>query len=89
MKVFKSKDDTSVLEFHKTYGSFVEFNDKVQEIKDALESQGLSKGLSQAETMLENTAINMLKKGMSVDIVVDCTGLSTSKVKALLKKINQ
>lgn len=37
MKVFKSKDDTSVLEFHKTYGSFVEFNDKVQEIKDALE----------------------------------------------------
>ena len=37
MKVFMSKDGTSVLEFHKTYGSFVEFNDKVQEIKDSLE----------------------------------------------------
>ena len=52
-------------------------------------SKGLSQGLSQAEAMLENTAINMLKKGMSVDVVVECTGLSTSKVKALLKKINQ
>ena len=63
--------------------------DGFNEGKDEGLSQGLSKGLSQAETMLENTAINMLKKGMSVDIVVDCTGLSTSKVKALLKKINQ
>jgi predicted transposase YdaD len=52
-------------------------------------SQGLSQGLSQAEAMLENTAINLLKKGMTVDFVVECTGLSLTKVKALLKKINQ
>lgn len=37
MKVFRNKDDTSVLEFHKGYGSFVEFNDKIKEIKEALE----------------------------------------------------
>lgn len=37
MRVFKAEDNTSVLEFHKAYGSFVEFNAKTQEIKDALE----------------------------------------------------
>lgn len=37
MKVFKNKHDTSVLEFHKAYGSFVEFNEKAKEIKEALE----------------------------------------------------
>ncbi len=52
-------------------------------------SEGLSQGLNQAEAMLENTAINMLKKGMSVDVVVECTGLSLLKVKTLLKKINK
>jgi predicted transposase/invertase (TIGR01784 family) len=52
-------------------------------------NEGLSQGLSQAEAMLENTAINMLKKGMSVDVVVECTGLSLAKVKTLLKKINK
>jgi predicted transposase YdaD len=49
-------------------------------------SEGLTQGLSQAEAMLENTAINMLKKGMSFDIVAECTGLSLAKVKKLLKK---
>jgi predicted transposase YdaD len=52
-------------------------------------SQGLSQGLNQAEVMLENTAINMLKKGMSVDVVVECTGLNLLKVRTLLKKINK
>jgi predicted transposase/invertase (TIGR01784 family) len=52
-------------------------------------SEGLSQGLSQAEAMIENTAINMLKKGMTVDVVVECTGMSLAKVKALLKKINK
>jgi predicted transposase YdaD len=52
-------------------------------------SEGLSQGLSQAEAMLDNTAINMLKKGMTVDFVVECTGLSLARVKELLKKINQ
>ena len=37
MKVFESENGTSVLEFHKAYGSFVEFNEKIQEIKEALE----------------------------------------------------
>ena len=52
-------------------------------------SKGLSEGLSQAEAMLENTAINLLKKGMTVDFVVECTGMSLAKVKVLFKKINQ
>ena len=59
--------------------------DGFNEGKDA----GLSQGLSQAEAMLENTAINLLKKGMTVDFVVECTGMSLTKVKALLKKVNQ
>ena len=38
MKVYKGPEDISILEFHKGYGSFVDFNEKTQEIKDALEN---------------------------------------------------
>lgn len=37
MKVFRGPEDISILEFHKGYGSFVDFSGKTQEIKDALE----------------------------------------------------
>jgi hypothetical protein len=37
MKVYRGPEDISILEFHKGYGSFVDFNEKTQEIKDAIE----------------------------------------------------
>lgn len=37
MKVFKGQSGTTVLEFHKTYGSFVDFNEKVQQIREKLD----------------------------------------------------
>ncbi len=38
------------------------------------------------EEGLEKTAINLLKKGMTIDFICECTGLSKEKVKALSKK---
>ena len=39
------------------------------------------------EEGIEMTAINLLKKGMTIDFVCECTGLSQFKVKELQKNI--
>jgi hypothetical protein len=41
------------------------------------------------EEGIEIIAINLLKKGMSIDFVCECTGLTPSRVKSLLNNINK
>ena len=37
MKVYQGPEETSVLEFHKTYGSFIDFNQKTKDFRAELE----------------------------------------------------
>jgi predicted transposase YdaD len=55
-----------------------------QEVQRLNREEGREIGLEEG---LERTAINLLKKGMTVDFICECTGLSKSKVKELQKKV--
>lgn len=55
-----------------------------QEVQRLNREEGREIGLEEG---LERTAINLLKKGMTIDFVCECTGLSKSKVKELQKKV--
>lgn len=37
MKVYQGPEETAVLEFHKTYGSFIDFNQKTKEFRTELD----------------------------------------------------
>ncbi|MFD0711610.1 Rpn family recombination-promoting nuclease/putative transposase [Paenibacillus sp. GCM10027626] len=53
-----------------------------------IQEQAILKGLEQGlEKGLEQAALNMLRKGMDVELVMEVTGLPKEKVKALSKQI--
>ena len=37
MKIYRGEDNVSIVEFHNMYGSFVDFNEKTEEIRENLE----------------------------------------------------
>ncbi len=55
-----------------------------QEVQRLNREEGREIGIEEG---LERTAINLLKKGMTIDFVCECTGLSKLKVKELQKKV--
>lgn len=47
MKIFRGPDNVSIVEFHNIYGSFVDFNEKTEEIRESLEE--IEEGLLEKE----------------------------------------
>lgn len=53
-------------------------------IYQEIEAQGMEKGIAQGITQgIEQVALNMIRQGMSVDLIVSVTGLTAEKVQQL------
>ena len=49
-------------------------------IYQQIEAQGMEKGIAQG---IEQVALNMLREGISIDLIVQVTGLTVEKVQQL------
>ena len=67
-------------EYHKSILEYEDVQDSIAYAKECAAKEGMEKGMEKGLEVMRMAALKLLNKGMSVDEVVDVTGLSIDEV---------